>query len=180
MGLVLDTLILFGLLGGLLLGLRRGLARMLVSLLMLFLATLFSALLYNPLISTFTSNLGNPESARTGGVVVFFGLLVVFYAILEYTIHRNYPYLNIKSLGALNNILGAAIGVVWAVLGMSLLLLIVDFGGRLLGGPGTFFAEMIRLSNLTPLFRQLFKAPLALIRVLFPQGLPEILRYFTV
>ncbi len=178
MGLVLDMLILFGLLGGLLLGLRRGLARMLVSFVMLFLATLFSALLYNPLIGVFTSSLGNPESARTGGVVVFFGLLVVFYALLEYAVQRNYPNLNLRRLGAVNNILGAIVGVLWAMLGISLLLLIIDFGGQLMGGPGQFFSNVIRQSNLTPLFREVFKFPLALIRLLFPQGLPEILRYF--
>ncbi len=179
LSIILDVVLLFAIVGGVLFGLRRGFVRTIVSTLMLFLATIFSALLYTPVINVFTSNLGNPSSARTGGSVVFFFLLVVFYAVLEYAIQRNYPNLRIRALRSADNILGAIVGIAWAGLGISLLLLIADFSAQSVGGQASFVHDMLVGSALTPLFREFFKAPLAAIRLLFPNGLPEILRFFT-
>lgn len=176
-GLILDMLILLGLVGGLALGLRRGLAKMLVSVVMLFLSTLFAALLYGPVIGIFVS--GNTGSLLTGGVIVFFGLLLVFYSVLEYTVHRNYPGLRFRRLGRLDNLLGLIVGAVWSILAVSLLVLVIDYGSQLVGGPGSLLTEMIRQSRVTPLLRELFKAPLALIRIFFPAGVPNVLLYFT-
>jgi uncharacterized membrane protein required for colicin V production len=177
LGIILDVIILFALVGSVLLGLQRGFVRTLVSTAMMFLASVLAALLYDPVIGIFTGNVGS--SARAGGPIVFFGLLVVFFAILEFAVQRNYPDLRIKALGQADNILGAIVGLVWGFLGISLLLLIFDFSASVLGGPATFVSELIRTSYLTPLFRQFFKLPLSVIRLLFPAGLPEVLIYFT-
>jgi uncharacterized membrane protein required for colicin V production len=177
---VLDVVLLFGLVGGVLFGMQRGLVRTLLSTLLLFLASLFAAILYTPVISIFTSGVGNVDSARVGGSVVFFLLLVVFYAVLEYTLHRNYPDLRLKALKNWDNILGAVAGIAWALLLISLLLLIVDFAAQMMGGPLQTAGLALRDSSLVPLFRQFFKLPLAGIRLLFPQGLPEVLAYFTI
>src|SRR5512135_396526 len=99
LGILIDLLILLGLVGGIALGLRRGLAQQFLSVVLLFLATAFAALLYGPLISVFDSFGGSPASSKTGSAIVFFFLLVVAYAILEYALHRNYPGLKIKALG---------------------------------------------------------------------------------
>ncbi len=180
LGILLDLLLLFGLVGGLLYGLRSGLVRTIVSTVVLFLSATFAALLYTPLINIFTAGVGTAASARTGGSVVFFGLTAAFYAILEYTVHRNYPDLHIQRLKRADNILGAIFGVLWATLGLSLLLLVADFGSRTMGGPVTSVSEIIYSSKLVPLFRQFFKLPLAGMKPLFPNSLPEILLYFTV
>jgi uncharacterized membrane protein required for colicin V production len=178
-GILIDLLILFGLVGGIVQGLRRGLAQQFLSVVMLFLATAFSALLYGPVITLFAGFGGSPTSSKTGSAIVFFFLLVIFYAILEYTLHRNYPNLRIKALGNVGNILGAVLGFVWAMFGISLLLLIADYTAAVVGGPAQFVNELLRTSYLTPLFRQLFKLPLAALKVLFPNGLPEVLVYFS-
>lgn len=177
-GFIFDILILFGLLGGILLGLRRGLAKMLLSTLMLFLATLFAALLYTSLLSLFADLGGGATSQRTGAAIVFFFLLVVFYAVLEYALHRNYPHVKIRALGNVDNILGAAVGVLWAVLGMSLILMIVSYSAATVGGQAQLVNDMVATSALTKLLRQFFKLPLSVIRLLFPSGLPEVLAYF--
>ncbi|HZY42191.1 MAG TPA: CvpA family protein [Anaerolineae bacterium] len=179
-GILIDLLVLFGLVGGILQGLRRGLAQQFLSVVMLFLATAFSGLLYSTVISLFASFSSNAVSNRTGGVIVFFGLLVAFYAILEYTLHRNYPGLRIKALGHVGNILGAVVGFFWAMLGISLLLLILDYSASIVGGPAAFINELLRTSYLTPLFRHFFNIPLAGLRPLFPNGLPEVLAYFAI
>jgi uncharacterized membrane protein required for colicin V production len=177
-GILVDLLVLLGLVGGILQGLRRGLAQQFLSVVMLFLATAFASLLYSAVLGVFAGFTNNATSNRTGSAIVFFGLLVVFYAILEYTLHRNYPGLRIKMLGQAGNILGAVVGVFWAMLGISLLMLIFDYSAMMMGGPATFISELLRTSNLTPLFRQLFNIPLAGLRPLFPNGLPEVLAYF--
>ena len=177
-GILIDLLVLFGLVGGIVQGLRRGLAQQVLSVVMLFLATAFASLLYSTVISLFAGFSGNANSNRTGSAIVFLGLLVVFYALLEYTLYRNYPGLRIKALGDVGNILGAVVGFFWAMLGISLLMLIFDYSATVIGGQATFFNELLRTSYLTPLFRQLFNIPLAGLRPLFPYGLPEVLAYF--
>ncbi len=177
-GILIDLLVLFGLVGGIIQGLQRGLAKQFMSVVMLFLATAFAGLLYGPLLGMFSSLGGSAATNRTGSAIVFFFLLVVFYAILEYTLHRNYPDLRIKALGQVGNILGAVVGFAWAMLGISLLMVIFDFTAAAVGGPANFVNELFRTSYLVPLFRDFFNIPLAGLRPLFPGGLPEVLAYF--
>jgi uncharacterized membrane protein required for colicin V production len=179
-GILIDLLVLFGLVGGILQGLRCGLAQQFMSAVMLFLAMAFASLFYSTVLGLFTGFSGASAGNRTGNAIVFFGLLLAFYAILEYAVHRNYPGLRIKALGQVGNILGAVVGFFWAMLGISLLMLILDYSTNAIGGPATSFGELLRTSYLTPLFRQFFNIPLAGLRFLFPYGLPEVLAYFAV
>ena len=125
-GIILDLIILFALVGGILWNMSRGFLRALVGTLMLFLAMTFAALLYGPLINWFGNALENPGSGRTGGAVVFGGMLILFYSILEYAVSRNYPQLRVRRLGVWDNILGAIVGIVWSMLAISL---VVDCAG---------------------------------------------------
>ena len=113
-GVILDLILLFAFVGGILWCMRRGFVRTVVATLMLFLSATFAALLYNPLINIFTANLGNPSSGSTGGAIVFGALVIVFYAILEFTLSRNYPNLHVARLGVWDNVLGALVGIVWS------------------------------------------------------------------
>jgi len=178
-GIVLDLLILFALVGGILWNMGRGFLRALVGTGMLFLALMFAAMLYGPLINWFGNALENPGSGRTGGSVVFGGMLILFYSILEYTISRNYPALRIQRLGVWDNILGAMVGIVWSLLVISLFLLVLDFTVVTVGGDVSFIGDLLRTSLLIKVFRAFFQIPLAPLRLLFPKGLPEILQYFT-
>lgn len=178
-GIILDMLILFAVVGGVLLNLRRGFIRALVGLFMLFLAMTFSALLYNPIIYWFSNVMEKPGSGRTGGAFVFAGLLIVFYAVLEVIVSRNYPQLRLRRLGVLDNILGVLVGVVWSLLAISLVLMVMDFAAITIGAQLAFIADLLRTSLLTKVFRAFFQIPLAPIRLLFPGGLPEVLQYFS-
>jgi hypothetical protein len=81
-----------------------------------------------------------------------------------------------------DNILGAVIGIAWSLLAIGLFLLTLDFWtvtvGR--GTPAVdLFGDLLATSWLTRVFRQLFNLPLAPLKLLFPDGLPEIFRYFS-
>lgn len=178
MGLVLDILILFALVGGILWCMRRALVRTLLGILTLFLATLFSALLCTPIINWFSSVSGKPASGYSAGSLVFGGLLIVFDVILEFTLHRNYPDLRIQWLKTWDHILGAIAGIVWAAFAVCLALVILDFAGRSFGGDVPFLNQLVGQSGLVPGFREFFKLPLLGIRPLFPQGLPAVLANF--
>ncbi len=178
LGILLDLVILLMLVGGVLWNMSRGLARALVGLLMLFLALAFAALLYGPLINWFGNVLQNPGSGRTGGAVVFGGMVILFYGILEYTVSRNYPVMRWRKLGVWDNILAAVVGIVWSLLAISLFLIVLDFTVITVGGEVSFIEELLRTSLLVKVFRLFFQIPLVPLRLLFPRGLPEILQYF--
>jgi uncharacterized membrane protein required for colicin V production len=177
-GILFDLLVLLGLVGGIVQGLQRGLAKQFLSVVMLFMATAFAGLFYGAVLGVFSTLGGSAATNRTGSAIVFFGLLVAFYAILEYALHRNYPGLYIKALGQAGNLLGAVVGFFWAVLGISLLMLIFDYTASVTGGQAQFVNDLFNASHLTPLFRQFFNIPLAGLKPLFPGGLPEVLIYF--
>jgi uncharacterized membrane protein required for colicin V production len=178
-GIVLDLIILFALVGGVLWNMKRGFARALVGLVMLFLALTFAALLYSALLNWFDAALERPGSGRTGGSVVFGGMVILFYSILEYTVNRNYPNLRIERLGIWDNILGAIVGIAWSMLAISLALMVLDFAVISVGDQVSFIGELLRTSFMVKVFRGFFQIPMAPLRLLFPKGLPEILQYFT-
>jgi uncharacterized membrane protein required for colicin V production len=179
MGILLDLVILSIFVGGVIWNMRRGFWRALIGTLLLFLSITFAALLYTPLINWFTANLGNPQSGRTAGSIVFGGLLIVFYAILEYTVSRNYPEQKTSNVRTWRSIGGGIVGIVWSALLVSVILLVLDFASITIGGQVTFIGQMLQTSLLVNFFRKFFQIPLAPIRLLFPQGLPEIFVYFT-
>jgi uncharacterized membrane protein required for colicin V production len=180
-GIILDLILLFALVGGVLWCMKRGFLRALVGLIMLFLSMTVAALLYNPLLGWFGRAVGGGGSSRTSGAYVFGFMVLVFYVFFEFMVNRNYPALRIKRLGVWDNILGAGVGIVWSLLAISLFLLMLDFWtlsvGR--GMPAVdLFADMLVTSWLTGIFRQFFNLPLAPLKLLFPNGLPEIFVYF--
>ncbi len=181
MSIILDLAILFGLVGGILWCMRRGMLRTLVSIGILFLSTLFAAILYNPLINTFTAALGNPSSGQTAGAIVFGGLMILFVVVLEAIVRRNYPGLRSgkSKLGVWDNVLAAFFGLIWTMYLISIILLTFEYGSRSIGGGVTAIGEWISQSFLTPVFRAFFSVPLVPIRLLFQGNMPQVLLYFT-
>jgi uncharacterized membrane protein required for colicin V production len=181
-GIILDLIILFALVGGVLWNMRRGFSRALVGLLMLFLAMTISALLYSALLGWFGRAVGPAAANRTSGPYIFGFMIIVFYAGLEYMVSRNYPGMRIQRLGIWDNILGAVVGIFWSMLAISLFLVTLEFWtltvGR--GMPAVdLFGNLMATSFMVPVFRQFFNLPLVPLKLLFPAGLPEIFVYFT-
>jgi hypothetical protein len=148
---------------------------------MLFLAMIVSALLYSVLLGWFGANVGGGAANRTSGPYVFGFMIIVFYVAFEYMINRNYPGLRLQRLGVWDNILGAVVGIFWSLLAIGLFLLVLEFWtvtvGR--GMPAVdLFGDLLATSFMVPVFRQFFALPLAPLRLLFPNGLPEIFVYF--
>jgi uncharacterized membrane protein required for colicin V production len=180
-GIILDLIILFALVGGVLWNMRRGFMRALVGLLMLFLSMTVSALLYSALLNWFGSAIGPGAANRTSGPYVFGFMIIVFYAGFEYMVSRNYANMHIKRLGVWDNILGAVVGIFWSMLAISLFLVTLEFWTLTVGGgmPAVdLFANLLATSFMVPVFRQFFALPLAPLKLLFPAGLPEIFVYF--
>ena len=181
-GVILDLIILFALVGGVVWNMRRGFLRALIGFIMLFLAMTVAALLYGVLLNWFGANVGGAAANSTSGAYVFGFMIIIFYSFFEYMVSRNYPGLRLQRLGVWDNILGAVIGIAWSLLAIGLFLLTLDFWtvsvGR--GTPAVdLFGDLLATSLLTRVFRQLFNLPLAPLKLLFPDGLPEIFRYFT-
>jgi len=180
-GIILDLIILFALVGGVLWNMRRGFLRALVGLLMLFLAMTVSALLYSVLLSWFGRAVGPGAANRTSGPYVFGFMMIVFYAGFEYMVSRNYPGLRIQRLGVWDNILGAVVGIAWSMLAISMFLLTLEFWTIVVGRGMPLvdlFGDLVSTSFMVPVFRQFFALPLAPLKLLFPNGLPEIFAYF--
>ena len=180
-GVILDLIILFALVGGVLWNMRRGFLRALIGFIMLFLAMTVAALLYRVLLNWFGANVGGAAANNTSGAYVFGFMLIIFYSFFEYMVSRNYPGLRLQRLGVWDNILGAVIGVAWSLLAIGLFLLTLDFWtvtvGR--GTPAVdLFGDLLATSWLTRLFRQFFNLPLVPLKLLFSGGVPEIFRYF--
>ena len=180
-GIILDLIILFALVGGVLWNMRRGFLRALLGLIMLFLAMTVAALLYRVLLNWFGANVGGGAANRTSGPYVFGFMVIVFYGFFEYMVSRNYPGLRIQRLGVWDNILGAVVGIVWSLLAIGLFLLTLEFW-TITVGRGTpavdLFANMLATSWLVSVFRKFFVLSLAPLKLLFPGGLPEIFLYF--
>ena len=180
-GVILDLIILFALVGGVLWNMRRGFLRALIGFIMLFLAMTVAALLYRVLLNWFGANVGGAAANSTSGAYVFGFMIIIFYSFFEYMVSRNYPGLRLQRLGVWDNILGAAVGIAWSLLAIGLFLLTLDFWtvsvGR--GMPAVdVFGDLLATSLLTRVFRQFFNLPLAPLKLLFPGGLPEIFLYF--
>ncbi len=180
-GIILDLVLLFALVGGILWCMKRGFLRALVGLIMLFLAMMVAGLLYNPLLGWFGRAVGGGAQNQTSGPYVFGFMVLVFYLVFEYMVNRNYPGLRIKRLGVWDNILGAGVGIVWSLLAISLFLLTMEYWTIVVGRgvPAVdLFANLLATSFMTKVFRQFFALPLAPLKLLFPNGLPEIFVYF--
>ena len=180
-GVILDLIILFALVGGVLWNMRRGFLRALIGFIMLFLAMTVAALLYRVLLNWFGANVGGAAANSTSGAYVFGFMIIIFYSFFEYMVSRNYPGLRLQRLGVWDNILGAAIGIAWSLLAIGLFLLTLDFWTVSVGRgtpPVDLFGDLLATSWLTRVFRQFFNLPLAPLKLLFPGGLPEILLYF--
>jgi uncharacterized membrane protein required for colicin V production len=180
-GVILDLIILFALVGGVLWNMRRGFLRALIGFIMLFLAMTVAALLYRVLLNWFGANVGGAAANSTSGAYVFGFMIIIFYSFFEYMVSRNYPGLRLQRLGMWDNILGAAVGIAWSLLAIGLFLLTLDFWtvsvGR--GTPAVdLFGDLLATSLLTRVLRQFFNWPLAPLKLLFPDGLPEVFRYF--
>ena len=181
-GIILDLIILFALVGGVLWNMRRGFLRALLGLIMLFLAMTVAALLYRVLLNWFGANVGGGAANRTSGPYVFGFMMIVFYSFFEYMVSRNYPGLRIQRLGIWDNILGAVVGIVWSLLAIGLFLLTMEFWtitvGRGTGGLVDLAGDLLATSWLVNVFRKFFVLSVAPLKLLFPGGLPEIFLYF--
>jgi uncharacterized membrane protein required for colicin V production len=175
---LLDLILPVLIVGGLLICFQRAFVRTLISVFTLFIAFAIAALLYTAILTWFAKSLGG-SGQQNGGSIIFAGLLIVFYVFLEWLVTRNYPGLRIASLKNWDHILGGVVGIVWTALAISLILLTLHYGSLTVGASAVSgLAYLIEQSKVAGLFRAFFVIPLSIVKLLFPNGLPEILKYF--
>jgi uncharacterized membrane protein required for colicin V production len=178
---ILDLVIPFLWIGGILLCFRRAFLRSLISVFTLFISFVIASLLYTPIISWLGRSVtsSGTSAGSNGGSVVFGGLVIVFFALLETMISRNYPDTRIHALKGWDHILGGAVGILWSTLAVSLILLIIEYGSLTIGAQQTSgLSALLAQSKITLLFRQFFNLPLSVVKLMYPNGLPDILRHF--
>lgn len=175
---ILDFILLLLGIGGLYLGLRRGFLRMILSTIALLLAMTFSALTSTPLVGVFVR--GSGSQADPPIAIVFAGLVLAFYALLESLLRRSFPVTRIRILGGLDNVLGAVFAIPWILLALALFVRILGYGiYAITGAPGTgFLGSWLISSGLVGFLGDVLLIPINLMRFLFPAGLPQPLRYF--
>ncbi|MGH7462761.1 MAG: CvpA family protein, partial [Longimicrobiales bacterium] len=134
MNLIFDFLLLLGGIGGLLLGLRRGFLRTILSTIALLLAIAFAALLATPLVGIFVRESGGQAETPIG--IVFTGLLLAIYAILEGMMRSSFPETRIRALGTLDNVLGFLVAPGWTLLALALFVLVAAYTNfAMMGSP---------------------------------------------
>ena len=175
---VFDFLLLLGGVGGLILGVRRGFLRTILSTIALLLAMAFAALIATPLVGIFVSGSGSPADPPIA--IVFAGLLVAFYAILEALLRRTFPVTRIRFLSGFDNVLGGVFAIPWTLLAMALFVLVLGYSVyAVTGSPAVgLLGNWVTQSSLVAFLRDFFTIPVNLMRFLFPAGLPQPLRFF--
>lgn len=178
MNLIFDILLLLGLVGGLIIGLRRGFVRMILSTISLLLAMAFAALLATPLVGIFVRESGSQSETPIG--IVFAGLLLAIYFILEALLRNSFPDTRIRGIGPLDNVLGFVMSSGWTLLALTLLVLVVAYGVFAVTGAANTGAigGWATSSNLVAFLKKFFTLPVGLMRFLFPGGLPQPLAFF--
>lgn len=178
MNLIFDFLLLLGGIGGLLLGLRRGFLRTILSTIALLLAMAFAALLATPLVGIFVRESGGQAETPIG--IVFTGLLLAIYAILEGMLRSSFPETRIRALGSLDNVLGFLVASGWTLLALALFVLVVGYTNfAMMGSPSAgLVGGWISTSSLVTFLKDFFDVPMSLMRFLFPGGLPQPLKFF--
>lgn len=180
---LVDVVLPLLLFGGMYLCFKRGFVPTLISVFALFIAFTVAALLYTPFIGFFARLIGSSGSAQDSGSVIFAGLTLALYLFLEWMVYRNYPNLRIERWGNANHVLGGVVGVIWTALALSLVLLVIEYASQTFGGAQSSeqaqaLGYLIGRSNVVVLFRSFFALPLALVKLLFPYGLPDVLARF--
>lgn len=176
--LIIDFLFLLGGLGGLILGLRRGFLQMILSTIALLLGMAFAALVATPLVSIFVRESGSRGDTPIG--VVFSGLVLGIYLLLDRLLRNAFPDTRIRALGSLDNVLGFIVAPGWTLLALALIALLLGFvNGAVTGSPGAgFIGSWYTSSFLVPFLQDFILIPINLMRFLFPGGLPQPLAFF--
>ncbi len=178
MTLILDFVLLLGGVGGLILGLRRGFFPTILSTIALLLATAFAALIATPLVGIFVREASAEGETPIG--IIFAGLLIAIYSLLEVLLRRSFPETRIRSIQALDNVLGFLVAPGWTLLALALVALVVGYMTFVLtGAPGAgLLGDWVSRSNLVAFLKDFFDIPVSLMRFLFPGGLPQPLAFF--
>lgn len=178
MNLVLDFLLLLVGIGGLIVGLRRGLLRMILATIALLLAMAFAALIATPLVGVFVQQSGAQRETPIG--IVFTGLLLAIYAILEGLLRGSFPETRIAAIGTLDNVLGFIAAIPWTLLVLALFVLVLSYTNfAVTGSPSIgLIGGWVSSSNIVAFLKNFFDIPVDLMRFLFPSGLPQPLAFF--
>jgi uncharacterized membrane protein required for colicin V production len=177
MNLILDFVLLLLGVGGLILGLRRGFLRVVLATIALLLAMAFAALIATPLVRVFVEQGGAQAETPIG--IVFTGLLLAIYGILEGLLRGSFPDTRLRRLGGFDNILGFLVSPGWTLLVITLLVLCVAYTVSAVTGTNeTFIGQWVRSSSLVAFLKDFFDIPISLMAFLFPRGLPQPLAFF--
>jgi uncharacterized membrane protein required for colicin V production len=166
----LDFILLFVILVGIAIGMRRGLIRVLLSIVGIYFTVLVAGYVYDPMADTLTDGLGLGITMMTN--FSYLVILVATTVAVEVASRSFFEGTRIVSIGALDNLLGGIVGILYGALWASLLLVPAQFGVATTGGVWT---DAIRGSTLVPILNDIFRTVvLDVVRILFIDGIPPL------
>ncbi len=163
---LLDGVVILILVMGLLLGASQRLVRLLMSTLIVCFTLIYTPAVYKTVGNFFASLLMAPSDK--GDAVGFLLVALLSIIVLELVMRRAFAETFLPSIGVLDQISGALVGVVWAALAASALLIPLTYTGAM-SGP----------SQLIPVVQAIFRPfALTVLRLLYPPGFAPILDSF--
>jgi uncharacterized membrane protein required for colicin V production len=173
----LDIILLAIILVGIIVGWRRGLVRVLISIVGLYITVVILGYISRPLgdlLSVGFGRLGIGLGTIGMRNFVYFVALIGITIVVEVASRNSFEATRIRSIGVLDNVLGALVGVFYGMLWASLLLAPVQYSVAREVSPWT---TAVSGSALVPTLNRVFQtAVMGVVSIFFFGNVPEILR----
>ena len=173
----LDIILLFIIVVSVATGLRRGLIRVLISVLGIYVTVVFVGYAHRPMGDTVAGGLaevGIHLSAVAARNLAFVVLVIAMTVVVELVSRSTFADTRIRSLAALDGLLGGLVGVFYGALWASLFLVPSQYSVALIGG---VWSGALSDSTLVPILNRTFNvAVLDVVRILFINGVPQLYR----
>lgn len=170
----LDVILISIVLVGVAIGLKRGVIRILLSIAGIYATLVVIGHSYRPISRALS---GAFSLNRTGtDNFTYFVLLVAMTVAVEVTSRSTFEETRLRSVGALDNVMGGLVGVLYGALWASLFLIPVQYDIHRIGLRSSWY-EAVSDSNLVPILNNIFQTGIMdILQIFFQDGIPAIFR----
>jgi len=173
----LDIILIVIILAGIVIGWRRGLIRVLISIASIYIIVIVAGYVYRPVGDTLAGGLGRlgiREGTTGAQNFAYIVALIALTLVSELGSRNSFEATRIRSLGVLNNVLGALAGIIFGMLWASLFLVPLQYSAAREASP---WANAIYESTLVPTLNRVFQsAVLDIVSIFFINGVPAVYR----
>jgi uncharacterized membrane protein required for colicin V production len=173
----LDFILIFIILIGVSFGARRGAVRILVSIFGIYITVIIAGYAYEPIGNTIARafrRIGMGMSFTAAQNFAFVVLVIAMTVVVELVSRNTFEETRIKSIGVLDNVLGAVVGFLYGMLWASLFLVPAQYGVSRSGGAwGTALVDSALVPTLNSIFQH---AVIDIVSIFFIGGVPRLYR----